>query len=123
MKRKIRNLKRRWRKLSKSQKRCIAALIVLAVITAPFSLVSSLWISVIVFYKCIDIMQRRIDQYEYYLSGRYRTVSPYLVRNRMLLLQDHMELTTKYADLLLKYKHLRDAHNKMLRRRRKENKQ
>lgn len=123
MKNKFKNLMRRWRKLTKHQRRLLVFLVSLAVINIPFSPVSSLWLSVIVFYELLDIKQLRMQQYYYYCNGRCRTLSAYMLRNRIRLLDELIESTNKYADLLLKYKHLRDAHNKMLRRRRKENKQ
>ena len=122
MKNKFKNLMRRWRKLTKHQRRLLVFLVTLAVINIPFSPVSSLWLSAIVFCELLDIKQLRMQQYYYYCNGRCRTLSAYMLRNRSLL-EELMESTNKYAGLLLKYKHLRDAHNKMLRRRRKENKQ
>lgn len=113
---------RRWRKLTKHQRRLLVFLVSLAIINIPFSPLSSLWLSALVLYKLLDINQLRMEQYYYYCKGRSRTLSAY-IRNRIRLLEELMESTNKYADLLLKYKHLRDAHNKMLRRRRKENKQ
>lgn len=123
MRNKFKSLMRRWRKLTKHQRRILVFLISLAVINIPFSPSSSLWLSVLVLYKLLDIKQLRMEQLYYYCKGRIRTVSAYMLRNRIRLLDELMESTNKYADLLLKYKHLRDAHNKMLRRRRKENKQ
>lgn len=114
---------RRWRKLTKHQRRFLVFLVSLAVINIPFSPVSSLWLSALALYKLLDIKQLRREQYCYYCKGRIRTVSAYMLRNRIRLLDELMESTNKYADLLLKYKHLRDAHNQMLRRRRKENNQ
>lgn len=125
MKNKFKNLLRRWRKLTKHQRRLLVFLVSLAIINIPFSPVSSLWLSALVLYKLLDINQLRMEQYYYYCKGRSRglSLSAYMLRNRIRLLDELMESTNKYADLLLKYKHLRDAHNKMLRRRRKENKQ
>ena len=123
MKRKIKNLKRRWRKLNKHQRQLLALLVSLAVINIPFSPVSSLWLSVLVLYKLLDINKLRIEQYYYYCNGRSRTLSAYMLRNRIRLLDELMESTNKYADLLLEYNKLRAAHNKLLRRRRKENNQ
>ena len=65
-----------------------------------------------------DIIQFRKEQYYFYRMGRCRNL-----RNRIRLLDELMESTNKYADLLLKYNNLRAAHNKLLRRRRKENNQ
>lgn len=118
MKRKIKNLKRRWRKLTKIQRRLIAFLAVLAFISFPFSPTSSLWVLVIITYEVMDIIQQRKGQYYFYLMGRNRNL-----RNRIRLLDELMESTNKYVDLLLKYNKLRAAHNKLLRRRRKENNQ
>lgn len=42
---------------------------------------------------------------------------------RIELLEEIIVQANKYADLSLKYNHLRAAHNKLLRRRRKENNQ
>lgn len=123
MKRKIRNLKRRWRKLAKHQRRSLVFLVSLAVINIPFSPVSSLWLSILVLYKLLDIKQLRMKQYYYYCEGRCRTLSAYMLRNRIRLLDELMESANKYADLLLEYKKLQAAHNKLLRRRRKENNQ
>ena len=113
---------RRWRKLTKHQRRLLVFFVSLAVINIPFSPVSSLWLSVLVLYKLLDINQLRMEQYYYYRKGRYRTLSTY-IRNRIRLLGEVMELTNKYANLLLEYNKLKAAHNKLLRRRRKENNQ
>lgn len=125
MKQKIKNLKRRWRKLAKNQRRLIAFLAVLAVIDLSFSPLSTLWLSVIVFYEVLNIIQLRKEQYYFYCMGRSRSrdLSIYMLGNRIRLLDELMESTNKYADLLLKYNNLRAAHNKLLRRRRKENNQ
>lgn len=123
MRNKFKSLKRRWRKLNKNQRQLLVLFVSLAVINIPFSPVSSLWLSVLVLYKLLDINQLRIEQYYYYCNGRCRILSAYMLRNRIRLLDELMESTNKYADLLLKYNNLRAAHNKLLRRRRKENKQ
>ena len=122
MRNKFKNLMRRWRKLTKHQRRLLVFFVSLAVINIPFSPVSSLWLSVLVLYKLLDINQLRMEQYYYYRKGRYRTLSTY-IRNRIRLLGEVMELTNKYANLLLEYNKLKAAHNKLLRRRRKENNQ
>jgi hypothetical protein len=123
MRNKFKNLLRRWRKLTKHQRRLLVFFVLLAIINIPFSPVSSLWLSVLVLYKLLDINQLRIEQYYYYCNGRCRILSAYMLRNRIRLLDELMESTNKYADLLLKYNKLRAAHNKLLRRRRKENNQ
>ena len=119
---KFKNLKRRWRKLTKHQRQFLVFLVSLAVINIPFSPVSSLWLSVLVLYKLLDINQLRMEQYYYYRNGRCRTLSAY-IRDRIRLLDELIESANKYADLLLEYEKLKAAHNKLLRRRRKENKQ
>lgn len=120
---KFKNILRRWRKLTKHQRRLLVFLVSLAVINIPFSPVSSLLLSALVLYKLLDIKQLRMEQYYYYCNGRCRTLSAYMLRNRIRLLDELMESTNKYADLLLEYNKLKAAHNKLLRRRRKENNQ
>lgn len=123
MKQKIKNLKRRWRKLRKFDRVRIATFSILAISSLPIQPMVFLWEALIVFIIFTDIIQLRKEQYYYYCIGRSRNISIYMLRNRMRLLGELAESTNKYVDLLLKYNKLRAAHNKLLRRRRKENNQ
>ena len=118
MKRKIKNLKRRWRKLRMYDRVRLATFSILGISSLPIQPMVFLWEALIVFIIFTDIIQLRKEQYYFYRIGRIR-----ILRNRVHLLDQLIESTNKYADLLLKYNNLRAEHNKLLRRRRKENNQ
>jgi amino acid transporter len=122
MKQKIKNLKRRWRKLDKWQRMRLGTTAALAIIFLPFTPLSTLWLLLIMYTIGTEIRLQRISNYIYYKQGVGREI----IRNikgqkRLLDLID--EGNQLLLDLLDKYNHLRAAYNKLLRRRRKENNQ
>jgi hypothetical protein len=72
---------------------------------------------------CNRVAQWRMRKYIGHCEDKFIRYVIHAGDKQLSLLDDFLELTNKYADLLLKYNNLRAAHNKLLRRRRKENNQ
>lgn len=122
MKQKFKNLKRRWRKLDKWQRMRLGTTAALAIIFLPFTPLSTLWLLLIMYTIGTEIMLQRISNYIYYKQGvRREAISNLQGMKRLFDLID--EGNQLLLDLLDKYNHLKAAHNKLLRRRRKENNQ
>lgn len=119
---KIKNLKRRWRKLSEHQKIRLIAPATMAIIFLPFSPMSSLWMVLITFVVRQEISLQRCTSYAYYRYGVIHEMVRNMDKTEKLYRNIH-EADHAYLDLLDKYNHLKAAHNKLLRRRRKENNQ
>lgn len=122
MKQKIKNIKRRWRKLDKWQRMRLGTTAVLAIISLPFTPLSTLWLLLIMYTIDSEIRLQRISNYIYYKQGVRREAIRNLQGQKRLfdLIDEGNQLL---LDLLDKYNHLKAAHNKLLRRRRKENNQ
>lgn len=118
----MKNLKRKWRKLSKAERARLAAFIVLAIIFLPFTPMSTLWLLLIAYTIGIDIEMVRYERYMYYRKGAFHE---FLAQShkRESMYETMNESDIQYLKLLNEYTRLRDTHNRMLRRRRKENKQ
>lgn len=121
MKQKIKNIKRRWRKLSRLDRALLAATSILAVIILPLSPMGSLCVVLSVINICNSVAQRRMRRFIYHCEDKFIRYVIYAGNKQLSLLDDFLESTNKYIDLLKKYENLRAAHNKLLRRRRKEN--
>lgn len=122
MKQKIKNIKRRWRKLSGYQKTRLIAPVAMAIIFLPFSPISSLWMVLITFTIRQEISLQRCTNYTYYRYGVIHELCCSSHRRESLYQIIH-EANHAYLSLFDKYNHLRAAHNKLLRRRREENNQ
>lgn len=119
---KIKNLKRRWRKLSKRDRQMLISFAVSAAFNIPISPISAMWLIVLICFGCIHIAEKRATKYDSYFLGRVREailINPSVES----MLGSFKELTNAYIDLKDKYNHIKAAHNKLLRRRRKENNQ
>lgn len=122
MKNKFKNLMRRWRKLDNWQRMRLGTTAVLAIIFLPFTPLSTLCLLLIMQTIGTEIRLQRISNYIYYKRGvRREAIKNIQGMKRLLDLID--EGNQLLLDLLDKYNHLKAAHNKLLRRRRKENNQ
>jgi hypothetical protein len=111
---------RRWRKLDKWQRMRLGTTAALAIIFLPFTPLSTLWLLLIMYTIGTEIRLQRISNYIYYKQGVRREAIRNLQGMKRLfdLIDEGNQLL---LDLLDKYNHLKAAHNKLLRRRRKEN--
>lgn len=119
---KIKNIKRRWRKLSKRDRQMLISFAVLAAFNIPISPISAMWLIVLICFGCIHIAEKRATKYDSYFLGRVREAI--LINPRVeSMVASVKELAEYHIDLIAKHKKLQAAHNKLLRRRRKENNQ
>ena len=119
---KIKNIKRRWRKLSKRDRQMLISFAVLAAFNIPISPISAIWLLVLLCFRCIHIVERRMGSYDFYIFGRLREAQRLAPRVESMV-ASVKELAESHIDLIAKHKKLQAAHNKLLRRRRKENNQ
>lgn len=117
---KIKNIKRRWRKLSKRDRQMLISFAVLAAFNIPISPISAMWLIVFICFGCIHIVERRMRSYDFYILGRIREAQKLAPRVESMA-ASVKELAESHIDLIAKHKKLQAAHNKLLRRRRKEN--
>ena len=120
MKQKIKNIKRRWRKLSKRDRQMLISFAVLAAFNIPISPISAMWLIVLICFGCIHIVEKRMGSYDFYILGRIREAQKLTPRVESMA-ASVKELAESHIDLIAKHKKLQAAHNKLLRRRRKEN--
>ena len=118
---KIKNLKRRWRKLSKRDRQMLISLAVLAAFNIPISPISSMWLVVLICFGCMHISEKREVSYDSYIQGCLREAQKLAPRVENMV-KSVKELAEAHIDLVAKHKKLQAAHNKLLRRRRKEQK-
>lgn len=122
MKSKIKNPLRRWRKLSKRDRQMLILLSVLALFNLPISPISSMWLVVLICFGCMYISEKREVSYYSYIQGRVREAQKLAPRVESMV-ASIKELAESNIDLIAKHIKLKAAHNKLLRRRRKENNQ
>lgn len=122
MKQKFKNIKRRWRKLNKQDKKMLVSFAVLALFNLHISPISAMWLIVLICFGCIHIAKKRSACYSYFIHGELREVRKLAPRLESMA-ASVKELAESHIDLIAKHKKLQAAHNKLLRRRRKENNQ
>lgn len=122
MKQKIKNIRRRWRKLNKQDKAMLVSFAVLAAFNIPISPISAMWLIVLICFGCIHIAKKRSACYSYFIHGELREAQKLAPRVESMV-ASVKELAESHIDLIAKHKKLQAAHNKLLRRRRKENNQ
>lgn len=120
MKQKFKNIKRRWRKLSKRDRQMFISFSVLAAFNIPISPISAMWLIVLICFWRIHIVDKRMGSYYFYVLGRLREAQKLAPRVESMA-ASVKELAESHIDLIAKHKKLQAAHNKLLRRRRKEN--
>jgi hypothetical protein len=116
---KIKTLLRRWRKLSKRNRQMLVLFAVLAIFNLPFSPISSMWFVVLFCFGCIHIAEKRASSYDFFILGRLKEAEKIAPRVENMV-ASVKELAEAHIDLVAKHKKLQTAHNKLLRRRRKE---
>lgn len=80
MNKKLKNLKRRWRKIGKGDRifyRGQAIVIAFNLLILPFTwtaIASLFWVGLLVFVYSMELARRRVVQYLYYHKGRWRQI-------------------------------------------------
>lgn len=107
MKKKLKNLKRRWRKIEKGDRifyRGQAIIIAFNLLILPFAwtaILTLFWVGLLTYFYSMELRRRRVERYIYYFKGRWRQID-----------LDNVKLA-RAASLRLQYDILKSDHNKL----------
>lgn len=107
MKKKLKNLKRRWRKIEKGDRifyRGQAIIIAFNLLILPFTwtaILTLFWVGLLTYFYSMELRRRRVERYIYYFKGRWRQID-----------LDNVKLA-RSASLRLQYDILKSDHNKL----------
>lgn len=107
MNKKLKNLKRRWRKIEKGDRifyRGQAIIIAFNLLILPFAwtaIFTLFWVGLLTYFYSMELRRRRAEQYIYYFKGRWRQID-----------LDKVKLV-RAASLRLQYDRLQSDHNKL----------
>ena len=107
MKKKLKNLKRRWRKIEKGDRifyRGQAIIIAFNLLILPFAwtaIFTLFWVGLLTYFYSMELRRRRVERYIYYFKGRWRQID-----------LDNVKLA-RAASLRLQYDILKSDHNKL----------
>lgn len=80
MKKKLKNLKRRWRKIGKGDRifyRGQAIIIAFNLLILPFAwtaILTLFWVGLLTYFYSMELRRRRVERYIYYFKGRWRQI-------------------------------------------------
>lgn len=113
MKRKIRNLKRKWRKLAWYNQKSILLLIAAAILhMLLLNIGEVILVMCILYLYCDRISECRKVAYTYYNTARYRYMM-YYIDKRIELLEEQRKLIIESEELTRNYFELETKYNKL----------
>lgn len=113
MKRKIKNLKRRWHKLAWYNQASILLLIAAAILhMLLLNIDEVILVMSILFLDCVRISECRKVAYTYYNTARYR-YKMYYIDKHIELLEEQRKLIIESAELTRNYFELETKYNKL----------